>query len=213
MDVIRRAFAYFFLLVVALQARAMAQGVDLGSCAIEKQRVRCLDGAKRTIWMSPADYARAIEAAQSANAGTSGAQGLPDLVAILNTVIAADSRSWFFNRYDHGSVNNVRVTERSPDGASINVYADYTFNGGRAGYVEVSISQGRVECLQFWDSPRCRPIGQSHAQDLIGAALAGVASAASSTDLGPSPAGNCRRVCVPSQSTAGAPLVCETRCD
>ncbi len=77
--------------------------------------------------------------------------GLSDDTALLNAVVYADSQFWAINRYDNFSMHNV-VQESSGDGARV-LHGDYTFNGGQAGWVRVTLykDMARVPCVEFWD--------------------------------------------------------------
>ncbi len=91
-----------------------------------------------------------------------------DLRAGMNEIVSVDSRGWMFNRYDYGSMRNVRVESRSQGGSSAVVIGNYTYNGGRPGWVRAQIQNGNVVCVEYWDfAGRCRPIGRSYSWDLL----------------------------------------------
>lgn len=54
------------------------------------------------------------------------------------------------NRFDSGSVGNVEVLGDA-DGGGISIRGDYTFNGGRAGWVRAVYAKGKIVCLEYWD--------------------------------------------------------------
>lgn len=71
--------------------------------------------------------------------------------------IRDDARSWFMNRYDRGSARVVDVWE-SPSGIDVELTVDYTYNGGRRGWVEIQVFDGRIRCLRYHDfQDTCRP--------------------------------------------------------
>lgn len=113
------------------------------------------------------------------------------LARTLDTIIRADSRGWVFNRYDVGSMSNVRVLQRSDDGHSGIVYGEYTYNGGKShGWVKVRITKDNLDCLEYWDSPgECRRLGQSASQvvsmGVVAAVLTSMMATSNSGD------GNC----------------------
>jgi len=94
----------------------------------------------------------------------------------LDAIVQADSRSWVFNRYDVGSMSNARVISRSKPQRSVVIYGEYTFNGGSRGWIKARIKHGVVACVQFWDGPSCRSLGQPASQALLGALLRGAMS-------------------------------------
>lgn len=225
-----------FLASIMLAGNALAQQIDHSTCAEEGEFFRCSASDGRPVFLKPDEYkmikmasemgatvefnvpgtgstqsapvgsvppAMAAKPAAPAPAAQVQTASLPDT---LNDIIAADARGWMFNRYDRNSVKNVKITEQSADGRSAVVYGDYTFNGGRSGYVRVLITDGEVECLKFWDSPSCRPLGRSHSQALTAAALIGMASSGNSSGggsgenchleyVGGNTAGHVQRIC------------------
>lgn len=191
-------FASLGLIATAGNISVSGQQLDIDSCRPDGNFYRCLVG-DRPVFLTPDEYsmvrqAIAAGAVVTPNARASGASpdnhrepdrqapstnvqtNLAELSSALDSIIQADASGWMFNRYDRGSVRNVRILERSADGRSMVVYGDYTFNGGRSGNVRVLITDGNVECLRFWDSPSCRPLGRSHSQALVAAAIVGAAS-------------------------------------
>jgi hypothetical protein len=64
--------------------------------------------------------------------------------------ISNDASSWFFNRYDRGSAK-VRDVWESPSGMKVILTVDYTYNGGRNGWVEMEIHDGVLYCLRYHD--------------------------------------------------------------
>lgn len=76
----------------------------------------------------------------------------------LGRSVDADSASWFFNRYDHGSLADLEFVKREGT-HSIIVRANYTFNDGQRGWVMARVIDGQIECLQYWDKNFCKPVG------------------------------------------------------
>ena len=70
----------------------------------------------------------------------------------LETHVATDSQGWVFNRYDAGSIGNVRIASGSVRSGNFVLRGEYTYNGGAAGWVLAQYADGRFECIQFWDA-------------------------------------------------------------
>jgi hypothetical protein len=101
-----------------------------------------------------------------ATVGSALGQADESLTGTMDKIVAVDAEGWVFNRYDVGSMTNVRV-ERLADG-SADVHGDYTYNGGAAGWVKVHVVGGKLDCLEFWDFPgQCRPLGRSPSQAIV----------------------------------------------
>jgi hypothetical protein len=76
----------------------------------------------------------------------------------LESIIAGDARGWSSNRYEAGSIRNVRITEGSEASGNYSARGEYTFNNDKGGWVVVKLEGGRVKCLQYHDfSGTCRP--------------------------------------------------------
>ena len=89
-----------------------------------------------------------------------------DLVQRMDLVVATDAQSWVWNRYDRGSMSNVQIL--SINGHSGVIYGEYTYNGGNQGWVKVKLTNGELECMEFWDfSGQCRPLGQSPSHGVV----------------------------------------------
>ncbi len=83
---------------------------------------------------------------------------MSELDAAMDRIITRDSWGWMFNRYDRGSVRNTRVVLRN--GSDRIVYSDFTYNGGRPGWVQLYIVDGRLGCVEYHDfMGQCRPVG------------------------------------------------------
>ncbi|MEO1399504.1 MAG: hypothetical protein AAFU56_11650, partial [Pseudomonadota bacterium] len=113
----------------------------------------------------------------------------------LDQVIAIDSRSWLFNRYNFGSVSNVEILEADPATSRAVVYGEYVYNNYSRGWIKVVFDQGSVNCVEYHDfRGTCRAIGNNPAAYV---ALGTVAmAAAGGTGSSPAPASsngtNCR---------------------
>ncbi len=105
-------------------------------------------------------YRRAAASAQIPNAPR--AVVLEGLAATLDNVIRVDSRGWLMNQYDVGSVTNARMEESSRADRSGVLFGEYTYNGGRPGWVRVRIADGVAQCVEYWDfQGRCRAVGSA----------------------------------------------------
>lgn len=86
-----------------------------------------------------------------------GPAAKPALVAALRTAVQNDATNWGINRFDSGSLSNVRVI-RGSGAAPSRIRGTYTFNNGHPGWVEADVSGGRILCLNYWDTgSRCTP--------------------------------------------------------
>jgi hypothetical protein len=74
--------------------------------------------------------------------------------------VQEDALAWAINRLDSGT-SHIVGSSRSTDGSLI-VRIDYKFNNGRNGFVDVKFTQGRVECLTYWDLGFCQPPRSAH---------------------------------------------------
>lgn len=108
----------------------------------------------------------------------------------LDQIIAADSTSWMFWRYDRGSARNARF-EGDPAESSRVLYGEYSFNGGQGGWVRVRFNAESVQCIQFWNEAQCRPFRSPPSHRIVGDLLASAASGAANGSSG-STGQNCR---------------------
>jgi hypothetical protein len=98
-------------------------------------------------------------------------------VAYFDGLIAHDASSWIMNRYDRGSMKNMKIVESSNQGRTKIVYGEYTYNGGMSGWVRARFVDTKLQCLEFWDfSGRCRALGRSPSQGLALGFAAALAS-------------------------------------
>lgn len=145
-------------------------------------------------------------------AGSAGAQSISDLTRGMDAVVQLDSRGWWANRYDVGSMHNVSVRSESNYSTA---YGDYTYNGGVPGWVRMRYVGEQISCIEFHDfAGNCRPVGENPARQMVGALLVagavGAMSAPSSSSAARSSDNgfaewradqNIRRDCVASGST------------
>lgn len=102
----------------------------------------------------------------------------------MDAVVQLDSRSWVFNRYDIGSMSNVRV--RDGDAGS-EAQGDYTYNGGTPGWVRVRFSGEDIQCIEYHDfAGTCRAIGDNPARRAAIMGMISVAGAAMTSSPGSS---------------------------
>lgn len=94
---------------------------------------------------------------KSSSSTTTGNQNFPKLVEDL---VYAQSKKWVMNRYESGSVSNVRVVSRDNQNRPTKITANYVFQGfsGRSsGSVTLTYKDGLPNCLYFYDFPNtCR---------------------------------------------------------
>jgi hypothetical protein len=123
-----------------ITARLEANATQFVDARVEEQQRRAAAAAA-------AERRRAAEAAYAAlpNAGRV-------LTRQLDGFVQTDSRGWAFNRYDSGSMTNVKIIEGSARSGNFVMQGYYTFNGGNRGSVLAKMSRGRLECIQFWDA-------------------------------------------------------------
>ncbi|OLF71816.1 hypothetical protein AWH62_11820 [Maricaulis sp. W15] len=106
-----------------------------------------------------------VKPGQNQTAGTSqtAANDGAQVAQLLNDVVARDSRSWLFNRYDNGSMRNARILSHTPNSGDAVIQGDYTYNGGRGGWVRVTFTNNQVRCVTYHDFPgTCRPVGAAN---------------------------------------------------
>lgn len=133
---------------VRIEARATTV-VDAAEEARQQAEAATLAQRQRAEVQAERERAAAAERARiAALPAASRAQ-----TAMLEAAVRQDSGAWIMNRYDAGSVSNVRV-EGQADGVTT-LRGDYRYNGGDTGWVEARIREGRIDCLRFWDSSSC----------------------------------------------------------
>lgn len=91
-----------------------------------------------------------------------------DIAKIVDTVITEDSKTWIMHRYDQHSAKNVKITKADAAGQPAVVRADFTYNQGERGWVELHYKGAKLSCLKFFDFPdRCRALGNSPSVDIL----------------------------------------------
>jgi|GEM_PF-1154175 len=131
----------------------------------------------------------AAEAAQRERAAAAAYDALPNagaaLTRRLDGFVQTDSRGWAFNRYNTGSVANVKIVEGSIRSGNFVMQGYYNYNGGSRGWVMAKMTGGRLECIQFWDSViGCRGLrtaaqGQAMRDAAMGAIAGGLSNGSS----------------------------------
>lgn len=108
----------------------------------------------------------------------------PSIGEILDRYVLEDSKGWMFNRYDAGSMTNVKYKTQGKDMQIVRGY--YTYNGGNSGWVEVEVVGGEVQCFRYWDFPdRCRAVGtRSPAFQMLGEMAANAAKSGGNSSGG-----------------------------
>lgn len=104
------------------------------------------------------------------------------LNASVNEFITEDSKGWLLWRYDRGSARNARI--EATDEAGTKIYGEYTFNGGRKGWVRMVVKDEKVQCIRFWNEGACRPLRRPPSHGLMSGFLEGIGRAASSPSSG-----------------------------
>lgn len=105
-------------------------------------------------------------------ASPSRAQSNYDPASAMEELVQIDARGWMFNRYDRGSMSNVQQVASSPDGRTVVIYGEYTYNGGRGGWVRARFVGGQFSCIEFHDfAGTCRALGRSPSQGIVAGVL------------------------------------------
>lgn len=80
-----------------------------------------------------------------------------DCRGLAEAIITADSRSWFFNRYDYGSTELVRSSIRESGYGNVTYRVNYSYNNGSPGWAELKIVDGDFFCIRYHDfQNQCR---------------------------------------------------------
>jgi hypothetical protein len=148
---------------------------------LEAHATAVVDFAERdrqnAIAQQQARQAAAAEAARYAALPNAGAA----LVQKFEGYVQTDSRGWAYNKYNPGSLRNVKIVDGSVKSGNFVMRGDYSYNGGSKGWVMAKMSGGRLECIQFWDAQiGCRGLrtpeqGQAMRSAVAGAIAGGVA--------------------------------------
>lgn len=93
----------------------------------------------------------------SAVTGKSREAATQTILSIMNNVVSIDSRQWIINRYEQGTMRNLRTgfVKYHLGGFGITYTADYTFNRNRKGSVTFYMANDRIYCIKYWDA-KCR---------------------------------------------------------
>ncbi|MGZ8285155.1 MAG: hypothetical protein ACXW27_04515 [Allosphingosinicella sp.] len=148
---------------------------------------RVEDEQRRLAAAQAAERARAAEAAYNAlpSAG-------PALTRRLDGLVQTDSRGWAFNRYDTGSIANVKIIEGSIRSGNFVMQGYYTYNGGNRGWVMAKMAGGTLDCIQFFDAVvGCRGLRTAEQGQAMRDAAFGVVAGA----LSDGPSGQSGRIC------------------
>jgi hypothetical protein len=70
----------------------------------------------------------------------------------LEAIVRSDSRGWASHTYDLGSMRGAQIRTSSADGSTYVARGYYTYNGGRQGWVDAQVSNGRLVCIEYWNS-------------------------------------------------------------
>jgi TPR repeat protein len=78
--------------------------------------------------------------------------------AILDKIVAEDSRAWAYNKYAENSMDEGTITSGAFGKGSYTLRGNFHYIAGGSGWVEAHFSGGALSCLRFWDFPNeCRP--------------------------------------------------------
>lgn len=136
---------------------------------------------------------------------------LTGLAKSLDEVVTADSASWVINRYDRGSMVNTKTLAHGSDRQSAMVYGEFTFNGGRRGWVKGRIANGQYTCLEYWDESGCRALGHPESHRVVAGLLLAMFAGAMSSGGSSNGGGRAQEIIVhrpgepPAPSYASAP--------
>jgi hypothetical protein len=116
-------------------------------------------------------------------------------VAYFDQLVAEDASGWIMNRYDRGSMSNMKIVSSIEGGRTKIVYGDYTYNGGQSGWVKAKFTDEKLVCLEFWDfSGQCRPLGRSPSQGMAAAFMGAIAVGIMSSG-GQQSSSDCNKAC------------------
>jgi len=145
-----------------------AFGYDQTTTDPSGQSAKVTFASTRTEFVDLAEQDRKAQAAHQAEqerlaAAEAAYRALPDagagLTRQLESFVQADSQGWMFNRFDIGSVHDVKILNGSAKTGTLLMKGVYTYNGGMSGWVMVQLYEGKFGCIQFWDAIiGCRPL-------------------------------------------------------
>lgn len=120
--------------------------------SIEANKTSLIDYVER-------DRQRAIEAENARIAAAEAAaryaalpSASPALVQRFDRIVQTDAQGWAFNRYDVGSMRNVKIISGQVGRGTYVIRGEYTYNGGQTGWVMAEMSGQNLSCIQFWDA-------------------------------------------------------------
>jgi hypothetical protein len=74
------------------------------------------------------------------------------LTQSLDAIVRSDARGWAAHIYDVGSMRGANVRSSSADGTTYIARGYYTYNAGRPGWVDARVSNGRLVCIEYWNT-------------------------------------------------------------
>ena len=145
---------------------------------VERDRL----AVQRQAEVQSASRAAAIQREADARTAAAAYAALPNagstLTRQLDGFVQTDSLGWASNRYNTGSMSNVKIVEGSVRSGNYVMRGEFTYAGGAEGWVMAKMGGGQFECIQFQDTMTgCRPLrtpGQGQA--VSGAILEGIFS-------------------------------------
>lgn len=81
------------------------------------------------------------------------------LEARYAAAVEVDSYGWPFDRFQQGSIVNVRRTKLKH--GAYDLYGEFALDGGASGWARVHFEGGDFACIELWDVPGvCRPLNR-----------------------------------------------------
>ena len=145
------------------------------SADIQTSIVQIIDIQKREQEQLASQKSREVQLAAAAAKLRAAPSAGPVLTRKLDGLVLTDSRGWAFNKYQAGSMTNVKIVEGSIKSGHYVLRGEYEFNGGSTGWVIAKMSGQKLDCIQFHDSVvGCRGLrsaaqGQAMRQAAVGA--------------------------------------------
>ena len=163
---------------------------------VERERLAALQARRDAEAATQVRQQLAANPSRATPSRTAGRAPPSDAIAYFDGLIAEDASSWMMNRYDRGSMRNMKIIATSNGGQTKVVYGDYTYNGGQAGWVKAQFNNGELSCIEFWDfSGQCRPLGRSPSQGMAAGFAGALALGMMSGDNGGSDQSDCNAAC------------------
>ncbi|WP_339705431.1 hypothetical protein [uncultured Kriegella sp.] len=85
-----------------------------------------------------------------------GPSGSQDFNALIDDLVANQSKTWSFNRYTPGSISGVTIVSKDPEGRPMSLKANYSYKGfgsSANGWVKIDFTNGLPNCIYFFDFP------------------------------------------------------------